>query len=259
MARPLFACTLLGAVCLALAAAPLAGQVGVVLHGRVVDAISRDPLVGARVLAADSSAAVFTDARGQFALLVDAGLPLAVHVEQFGYLDQRFELGEGAPARISVLLLPPAPIELEGIEVVEESAVAAVLGGLRSRRNAYLGPVSAFDRTRLEEYPGATVWDFVRMRAPQAFACGGARSGLCVTGRSRTFQDPYPESPVLICVDGRESWGAEGELSSLGLESVALIEIFSRGRGGIRVYTAGYLAHSARLGRSIATPLWFGC
>ena len=42
-------------------------------------------------------------------------------------------------------------------------------------------------------------------------------------------------------------------------QAVATIEIYDRGRSGIRVYTPGYLASSAHRGRNVALPLSFGC
>ena len=253
--RPLYG----AAALLALLVSPLSAQVGIVIHGRVEDSSTRDHIAGARVLSPDSSSVVVTDSLGQFAILIDPDEVLAVHVEQYGYQSQRFDLGEGAAARISVLLLEPAPIELEGIQVVEESALAEVLRDLRGRRNSYLGSVMAFDRPRLERYGAGSAWDFVSMRAPRVFECSSALSGLCMRGRDRTFRDPFPEVPVRVCVDAWDSWGAAGELRSLDMQSVALVEIYSQGRGGIRIYTAAYLAHSAITGRNIATPLWFGC
>jgi hypothetical protein len=238
---------------------PLAAQVGVVVNGRVEDASTRDPVAGARVLAMDSSSVVLTDSVGRFAILISHDLPLSVYVEQFGYRSEQFDLDERAPRSLSVLLLEPAPIELPEIQVVEESALSKVFRDLRGRRNAYQGSVFAFDRTRLERYGGGSAYDFVRMRAPRVYECSTGLSGLCMRGRARTIQDPYPEVPVLICVDGWTSWGAVGELVSLDMQSVSLIEIYSQGLGGIRIYTAAYLTHSARTGRNIALPLGFGC
>jgi len=237
---------------------PAQAQVGVVVMGRVEDAVSRVPVVAARVVAPDSTA-VFTDSLGTFAILVRRDVPLEVTVEQYGYQFQRFELGDDAPTRISVLLLEPAVIELEGISVVEESALERTFRRLERRRNAYPGAVAAYDRERLARFAGAgTAWDFVNMRF-LVFRCSVGRSGLCVRGRGRTPQNPFAEDPVRVCVDGWESWAAVSELSSLDMSIVALVEIYGRGRGGIRIYTAGYIASSASADRNIALPFGFGC
>jgi hypothetical protein len=231
----------------------------VAVLGRVEDAAARVPLAGARVLGPDS-AAVFTDSLGNFAMLMPRDTPLHVTVEQYGYQSQRFELGSDPPTRILVLLLEPAPIELEGITVVEEAALERTLRGLARRRNAYPQSVSAYDGERLQRLAGpGTAWDFVNTRVPGMRDCSIGRSGLCVRGRGPTFQNPFPEVPITVCVDGWESWGAVSELGSLDMSIVSLVEIYNRGREGIRIYTAGYIASAARTGRNIAAPLAFGC
>jgi hypothetical protein len=101
--------------------------------------------------------------------------------------------------------------------------------------------------------------DFVRTRVPGLFECSAGWSGLCVWGRAPTPQNPYPEDPVTVCVDGWQSMGAVSELETIDIRIVALVEIMSRGRGGIRVYTAGYLMAAARDGRRIDNPFAFGC
>jgi len=245
---------------LVLMASPLVGQASVVLNGRVEDAASRIPLPGVRIASSDSTVAVLTDSLGRFALRVDAAGPYAVYAEQYGYLSQTFELGDAAPSQISILLLEPLPAELEGISVVVESALAEVFRDLRGRRNAYQGAVRAFDREQLTRLaPAGSAWDFIRRMAPRVFECSSSRSGLCMRGRDVTFRNPFPEVPILVCVDSWESWGASSELSSLDMSSVAMVEIFSQGRGSIRLYTGQYLAHSAVTGRNVALPMWFGC
>ena len=100
-------------------ASPLSAQVGVVIHGRVEDAVSREPV--ARVLPSppDSSFAVYTDSLGIFHILVPAEGPLAIKAERFGYVSQEFDF-EGGALQIPVLLLEPSPIEMEGVTVVDE-------------------------------------------------------------------------------------------------------------------------------------------
>lgn len=233
----------------------------VVVRGRVEDAEWREPLAGVRVTSVDSSASVLTDSLGRFSLLMRPDGPFAVLAERLGYAPDRFELGAGAPSRISVLRLEPAPVELEGVEVVTESALSEVLRDLRRRRNAYFGPVSVFDRVQLERYaPFGTAWDFIRRQTMQVYECMNALSGLCTRERGRRSLRSGPrELHVRVCIDGRDSWGAVAELNSLDIESVAMIEIFGHGRGSIRVYTPGYISSSARSGRNIAAFGDFGC
>ena len=121
--------------------------------------------------------------------------------------------------------------------------------------------MTVFDRARLTRFgAGGSALDFVRLRLPLLFECNTGLSGLCVPGRGRSFRSTNPEDPLRICVDAWESWGASSELQSLDMQAVALVEIYSRGRGGIRLYTAAYLAASASARRNVAAkPLWWGC
>lgn len=252
-----------GAFACLVAASPLAAQniAGrTVVYGRVEDALTREPIAAARVFSPDSTASVFTDSLGTFGIALPEGDTLAVYAEQFGYLSQRFDLAADAPSRLSVLLLEPAPIEIQGFEVVEEGAVTELLDNLSRRRNFYEGVVGAYDRSRIERFmPVGSVWDFVRQRIPEMRECSVGWSGLCVRGRVRTPQNPDPQIPVLVCVDGWRSFGAVSEMESLDVQAAALVEIYGRGRGGVRVYTAGYLASQARKGQTNPAPLSFGC
>ena len=245
--------------CLALlgAADPVQGQV--VIRGRVEDAAARTPLAGARVVAPDSTA-VFTDSLGVFSIRLGDADSLFVQVTQYGYMSQRFDLPAEAPARTSVLLLEPNAIELEGISVVAESAVARLLTSLRSRRNSSPVPVRAFDRARLDEIATAgSVWDFVssRTRLQECDAFRGSSFGagtqtLQEWWRSRSGLCGPGGGGVLVCIDGWDSWAAISELSNMDIRSVALVEIYGGRRGGaVRVYTAGYLLSTASRGRTL--------
>lgn len=246
---------------LALAGVPtlVVAQVAVI-HGRVDDAISRMPLADATVFSADSTHAAVTDSTGLFVIRVPAGDSLEVLVERVGYQTTWFRLPEGAEERRSILLLEPAPIELEGIDVVGESAVTDMLEGLERRRNAFPGAVSTFDRTRLERLaPIGSVWDFLRREASYVYPCRSSLSGLCSRERRgrRSVLFAPSQDDVILCLDGRDSW--IDEVAGMDIESVALIEIYRHGRGGIRVYTPGYITTRARRGHTVAMPLEFGC
>ena len=156
---------MLGALACLVLVSPVSAQVGVVIHGRVEDAVSREPVPGARVFPPDSSSVVFTDSLGTFYIPVPAERPLAIQVERRGYLSDRFDVEEDAPSRISILLLEPSPIELAGITVVDEAALTVLVERLEERRNAYPFAMSAFDRARLERFaPMGTVLDFAHQK-----------------------------------------------------------------------------------------------
>ena len=137
-----------GVACLVLAS-PISAQVGVIIHGRVEDTVSREPVPGARVFSVDSSSVVYTDSLGPFYIPVPAEGPLAIQAERIGYLSERFDLEEDAPSRISILLLEPVPIVVEGITAVDEAALTVLLKNLENRRRAYPSAMNAFYRTQL--------------------------------------------------------------------------------------------------------------
>lgn len=246
---------LLGFAC-AFPADLLLAQDGAVIVGRVEDATTGQPVEGARVASIDFNTAAFTDSLGAFLIVLEPSDSLSLYVEQYGYLSQQFDLPQAARRTRTRLLLQPAPIELDGVEVLTESSVTKVLNQLRSRRNAYFGSVSVLDRRALER-SGGTVFDLLRARIPAMFECTEGLSGLCVRGRGVSFQGGVPAVPLHVCVDSWESYGAASELGMLDVRDVALLEIYSMGRGGVRVYTPTYLASAAIRGRSVVNP--YGC
>ncbi len=247
-----------GVACLVLAS-PLSAQVAVVIHGRVEDAISREPVVGVRFFPADSSLTVYSGYQGTFYIPVPAEGPIAIRAERFGYVSQQFDL-EGDASRISILLLEPSPIELEGITVADEAALTVLVKDLERRRNAYPYAMSAFDRARLERFaPMGSVLDFVSTRKPWIIPCDRDLSQMCVRGRSPTFRNPNPQNGVLVCVDGVRSFSPFAELDNLPIQSVALVELYGSRGDEVRVYTVQWMLWRARTGRTSIVPLFFGC
>lgn len=240
-------------ISLAFVASPLAAQVPVVVHGRVEDASSRAPVAGARVISADSSTSVLTDSLGSFTLPLDDRGELAVHVERIGYLPQRFDLPEEAPFRVSVLLLEPTAIELEGVTVVSEAAIETLVDNLEHRRNAYSGSMRAYDQAWLERFaPIGSIFELVRRRIPGMFPCESDPGQMCIRGRGPTFSNPFPTDRLTVCLDGRKSIAPIGELDMLPVESVALVEFY--GRSGVKVYTTSWIVSRARTGWTTVMP-----
>lgn len=242
---------------LPLPAQDLAGRI--VIYGRVENAVSRDPVEGVRVLSADSSSAIDTDPLGTFAILLPADGPFVVEAERIGYISQRFELDEEAPSHLSVLLLEPAPIAIEGITVEVQSALTELVENLERRRNAYAHAMTAFDRADLDRLAsGSSVAEFVHRSVPRLERCSDS-FGMCVPGRSRTIANPNPQITVSICLDGRRAFFEE--LEALPADVVALVELY----GGrlrpkrVSVYTRQWILSSARNGRTNVTPYIMGC
>ncbi|MEX2582569.1 MAG: carboxypeptidase-like regulatory domain-containing protein [Gemmatimonadota bacterium] len=252
---------ILVSVCV-LTASAVEAQVPVVLNGRVEDAASREPVEGARVFSADSSAAVLTDSTGTFAIQLSSTDSLVVQVERIGYLSQRFDLPDEASNRTSVLLLEQAPVELEGVTAVGETAIATVLRNLEVRRNGYPHAMNAFDRAWIDRFGpvGGSIYDLVRTRVPRITPCNSDPGEICVPGRIRTFGNPFPQSRYTVCIDGWKSIAGIDDLKALPVEAAALVEIYKRGSSqGVRVYTSEWILDRARRGRVGVPSLTLGC
>lgn len=226
----------------------------VVIHGRVENAVSRDPVEGVRVSSADSSSVVYTDSLGTFAIPLPADGSFVVEAERLGYLSQRFELVEDAASRLLVLLLEPAPIAIQGITVEVRSALTKLVKNLERRRNAYPRAMAAFDRADLDRALAATfVGEFLHHAVPRLEPCSSDPFQMCAPGRYD------PETSVMICLDGRKAFYQE--LEALPTDLVALVEIY----GGrlrpkrVSVYTRQWILSSARNGRTNVTPYIMGC
>lgn len=241
-------------------APPLNAQIRPVIYGRVEDAASRDPVEGARIFAVDSSSVALTDSLGAFALPMRDEGPFVIQAEALGYVPDRFELERDATSRITVLLLEPSEIELAGIAEIDEDALTTLVRNLEERRLFTRSPVTVFDRTTLDGFPGGSVLDFVREQSPRLKPCDDNPLRLCVAGRWLSFWNFGPEGPVVVCVDGVRSFSPSTELGFLQIESVALIELWGGlSSGQVRVYTPQWMLSRARAGITEVTPLVVGC
>ena len=241
------------------AAPSLVAQVAVV-QGRVEDAATLERLTGVLVMSADSSVSTLTASDGTFQIRLPAGSPFALRAERIGYVSQRFDLPPEATSRATVLRLEPQAIALPGVTVVAEDAVTELLENIDSRRNGYgEGPVWGYDRAWLNRFGpvGGTVLDFLTQRLPRIRPCSRDGAYLCIPGRVRTFNDPYPERRMLVCIDERVSIAPVDELAGLSIESVALVETIDRAR--VNVYTPLWVSSRARAGRVTLPSLVIGC
>ena len=224
---------------LGLFAPPLAlgAQVGVVIHGRVEDAVSESPIAGALVRSADLASVVVSDSLGTFAIELDRGAPLLLVAEQFGYLPTEFVLAETAPSQVSVLRLPPVAIELEGVTVVGESELEEMVHSLTSRRNAYAAPSRVMDRAAVERFGAGDAFDLVVRQVVNIRDCvtdlhpDAATVFLCRYARGSTER-------LLVCLDGVELVAAGAALRGIPVESIALAEFYGY-RSGVGTYSSG--------------------
>lgn len=279
--RPLF---LLHVWILGVVPFPLGAQLSVVIHGRVEDASSLEPIEGALVLSADSTSLAITDSLGVFALPLSPGAPLVVTADHIAYEPDVFELPASAPSQISILRLEPGPVPIEGFSVVEESALIALVDRMGLRRRAYPGTVRAYDRERVARTGAADAAELVLREAPGVADCRSFLSRfppsnkLCrdPQGRASFAGPPATIRPgeraggfeLMVCVDGARSSSHFIDLGSIPIEQVATFEFywpqtwgpteFSFRAGQVRIYTRQWMSRTAARPR-VLMPALIGC
>jgi hypothetical protein len=208
------------------------------LVGRVIDATTGTPLVGAFVHRTGEDQGVLTDDEGRFRLPgIPAGI-VSLSVEQLGYVTQIRTSLVSEDADPIVLALDPDPILLEGIQVVTDR--------FERRRRALAVSSQAFDREDLVTSPAFNVLDFVTSRTPlRPFRCGSVSlDGICAFVRGRI-------RPVTVYVDEAPFLGGLAFLEMMEPHELQRVEVY-RGGAHIRVYTQAFME---RAGRTRLTPL----
>ena len=230
---------LLAAAALAASAAPAAAQGSV--SGRVVDAATGQPVVGAGIQIGAQTRAL-TDAEGRFTLRLAPGTHAAT-VARIGYQrqPQTWTVG-GEPLEVTVRLRPEA-VEVADLRV-------RVARGFEEARNRMLNAVPAPTRVYREEDFERTVSpnaaDFVRMhgRIARAPCPNGNPSPDCVRKYGRV-------RPLAVYIDDRPAMGGMREVESVPIDQIARVEIIDGST--VRVYTRFFLEDAIRRGL-IAIP-----
>ena len=216
---------------------PLAGsaQAGVVIHGRVEDAVSDNPIHGALVRRPDSGSVAVSDSVGTFAIELDHEAPLVLIAEQFGYEATEFALADSAPSQLSVLRLPPVAIEVDGVTVVGVTELETVVEALTARHRALAVPSRALDREALARFGAGDAFDLVVRHVSNIRDCltdsypDPATVFLCRYARGST-------ATLLVCLDGLELVAAGAELRGIPVESITVAEFYGY-RPGIGTYS----------------------
>jgi len=212
------------------------------LVGRVIDATTGTPIVGAFVHLDQEKWGVLTGEGGHFRLTgVPAGV-ITVVVEQLGYVElAKADLvpRESTPV---VLALEPDPVLLEGIQVVTDR--------FERRRKALAVPSQAFDREELITSPFFNVLDFVSSRTLlRPFRCGGISiDGICAYVRGRV-------RPVTVYVDEAPFLGGLEFLDMMEPHELHRVEVYRSG-AHIRVYTEAFMERAARIRLTPLGVLW---
>ncbi len=230
------ACLMLGLIGVAPLRAQGASDSAAVISGRVVNAETGHPLLGAAISFGKKGREVLTDSAGRFAVRVAAGT-YPLRISQLGYRDQWRAIDIDAAARPASLevRLEPDPVLLEGI--------TAIADRFRARRNAVSVAVRAFDRQRLLATGAQNMAQFLEEDAflHRAACRGGSFSDVfldCAWVRGRA-------TPIQVYIDDMPKLGGLNELAMYHPSEMYLIEVYAGGRQ-VRAYTTWWVAFSAR-------------
>lgn len=203
-----------------------------VLVGRVIDAGTGTPLLGAFVHFHGEEWGVLTDTDGRFRL---PGIPegaLTLGVEHLGYVDLVEEVSVPRGGESVVLALMPDPILLEGIQVVMDR--------FERRRRAHAFSVQVLDRAELVESSAFDLVDLIQSRSflnPTHCPFGMVET-LCAVVRGRI-------RPVSVYVDEMPMIGGLDFLTMVEPHELHMVEVYYS-RGHVRIYTEGFMERLSR-------------
>jgi hypothetical protein len=216
-------------------------ETGAVIEGIVVDAATRNPLRGARVVVMKDRG-VTTDSTGSFRLAnLQAGDHLLL-VESYGYESLHVRATAGADQPRIEIPLEPAPMVLEGLSVeVMARNVETMDQRLRGRRNAAATTVQALTQDRLLRSGASDMMELLQFEAslmPQP--CDGTRasSGRCILRRGGLLQPR-------VFIDEAPAVGGLDELATWRPHELYLVEVWSGG-SIIRAYTHQFMERMAK-------------
>ncbi|HSM60566.1 MAG TPA: carboxypeptidase-like regulatory domain-containing protein [Longimicrobiales bacterium] len=221
---------------------PGAAQEGVVVRGRVLDAVTRAPVQGAFVARAYSDRGVLTDSAGAFALPLPSDYVYSITVEGLGYGTVEATLDSTAVLEPTTILLPPDPVALQGLTVLVDR--------FERRRRTHFGSVRVLDQESLSRGAAESAYDLLRRAVPFARECRNRFEDLC-------FHRRGAERRVELCIDERPAFAGARELESYDPRELYLVEVYDWGRQ-VRVYSRWYVERLLDEGRGLR-PLTFGC
>lgn len=165
------------------------------LHGRVVDAGSNGPVVGAMVIALDMAGdprvRTLTDDDGGFVLRIPPGLTArGYQVVRIGYASQEYPADALSAGEPGVFRVASSPIELEGIGVVADDLCGEHFEGSGQVYDIWLETRKALEMTRLTQQQRSLSFDaetISRVLEPRRLTERDRR----VVPRRLTGQTPY--------------------------------------------------------------------
>ncbi len=237
-----------------------------VLRGRVLDALTGDPIRAAVVQVGGAPQRVLTDAAGRFVFARVTSYPASAFVQALGYEDatQAVEPGSGAEP---IIRMQPKPVPLAAVEALARPKQRTTPGGMRVRVFG-LDQLLAFDdasaaafvreKAHLPTVPCSSIASYDSPRqslgrygevAPPELLMGEdclvGHAFARVEGRMvyRTWA-----VPVIVYVDGIRQYYPWSELNAHRAWDLARVEVFSSGTPAaavVRIQTKGYVERTA--------------
>jgi len=202
------------------------------LHGRVVDSLTRAPIVGASVEIAPTNQRQLTDSGGRFAFASPAPGPHALRVRHLGYVPAResvFVTGSDSLEQLVTLSRLPAELRevvISGQQVVfprffEDAYKRAARGAGVYFTREYIDELNSNDyKSLLERIPGVSAND------------RGVTFNRCQSGLEAA-QNPRARPKVQVYIDGHrmaldadDFRGIHAAMSSVKPRQLQLMEVY---------------------------------
>lgn len=183
-----------------------------VITGRVLDAVTRAPLAGATVNAAENGGLQTTDQKGYFSIHADKKFALLV-----SYVGYKVFKGEFTAADTAVIILM----------VTEASALdeVVVIGyGVKEKRKDLTSSISSISGREVSELPVTNIASAIASRVPglEVHSNGYAPGQEGQTINVRGLNSIYSNGTPLYVVDGTI---IQGDISNLNTADIASIEV----------------------------------
>lgn len=235
---------------------PVLAQTKNTITGSVVDAKTREAIIGAAVSVKGKSAGTVTDASGNFLLTVNQPLPVTLSVTFLGYERRQIVVHEIEPLTISLK------------EIVNNLDEVVITGYTQTKRTAVTSAVSKVSSEELSKVSSTTVTEKLQGQVPGLLisnSSGVPGSSVLVRLRGATSinagNDPlYVVDGVFVNSESLQSRGLGGQVASAlsdlnsdDIESVSVLKdanataIYgSRGANGVILITTKRGAKNAK-------------
>jgi len=202
-----------------------------VLMGKVVDAETGTPVLGAYISIAGEDSGTLSDEEGLFELSEVPLGEVSILVENLGYHPLLRSVRVGSDETVITLFeLAPDPIILQGIEVVSDR--------LERRFEGVLSSARSFDRRTLLTSGAPDLLEFVKARGSLfPVPCRGSGTGcVLIQGRVQRLKVIVDEMPMNMGLD---------YLRLLRPHEINRVEVL-RGASQVRVYSESFMAAAER-------------